>query len=96
MKFLDYLIDKLAKPPFDIEDIVRFEPDEHALGWVPPHPKFKYGYVGKVTRMVRGTTGLMKLEWSVYVDDINIGCSGAFYKLIRKRTPEDTQVNTEI
>lgn len=94
MKILDYLIDKISKPPFDIGDTVRFEPDEHALGWSPPHPKFNYGYVGKVTRMVRGTTGLMRLEWDVYVDDINIGCSGTFYRLIRKRTPEDTQAKT--
>ena len=90
MKILDYLIDKISKPPFEIGDIVRFEPNERALGWLPPHPKLNYGYVGKVTRLVRGKTGLMKLGWNVYVDDINIGCSGAFYKLVKKRSRDDT------
>ena len=95
MNIFDYLVEKLFKPPFELGDTVRFEPDEHALGWLPPHPKLNYGYVGKVTRLVRGKTGLMRLEWSVYLDDINIGCSGAFYRLIRKRSSENTQPTTE-
>ncbi len=36
MSIFKYLAEKLIKPPFEIGDIVRFEPDEHALGWIPP------------------------------------------------------------
>jgi hypothetical protein len=91
MKIINYLIDKISKPPFEIGDIVRFEPDEHALGWLPPKSGLYYGYVGKVTRLVRGTTGIMRLEWDVYLDDKDVGFSGTFYKLVRKGSRDGIQ-----
>jgi len=91
MNIFRYLAEKLIKPPFEIGDIVRFEPDEHALGWIPPKIGLHYGYVGKVTRLVRGTTGLMILEWSVYLDDKDFGVSGTFFKLVKKKSSRDSE-----
>ncbi len=84
MKLIYYLLNKLSKPPFQIGDIVRFEPDEHALGWIPPKTGLYYGYVGKVTRLVQGK-GFDGFEWGVYLDDMDIGFYSFYYKLVQKK-----------
>ena len=56
---------------------MRFEPDDRALGWTQDLRGLYPGYVGRVTRLERGTA---LFEWGVYVDDKELGFLSIYYR----------------
>jgi hypothetical protein len=79
-KWLDLLARKINPPPFQVGDVVRFEPDERALGWTQELEGLYPGYVGKVTKIKRGRM----FEWDVYVDNKTVGFLSIYFKLIKR------------
>lgn len=67
----------IDRPPFQVGDWVRFEPDDRALGWTQDLRGLYPGYVGRVTRLERGTA---LFEWGVYVDDKELGFLSIYYR----------------
>ena len=63
--WLKSLIRRIDRPRFAVGDLVRFEPDERAIGWTHDMHGLYPGYVGRVTGLTHG--GLF--AWGVYVDD---------------------------
>lgn len=65
--------------------MVRFVPDERALGWLQDTHGLYYGYVGKVTGLERDSFPFI---WWVYVDNKPIGFLSKYFQLVKKAEAE--------
>lgn len=80
LSILRRFIDRFDKPRFQIGDIVRFEPDERALGWTQNLHGLYPGYVGQVTGLRKGSS---LFDWGVYVDDKPIEFLDIYFSLVQ-------------
>jgi hypothetical protein len=79
-KILKKIDNKLFSCPFALGDVVRFLPDERALGWTQDTQGLYFGYVGSITKIIKGSFR----EWEIYVDNKTIGFPHVYYQLIEK------------
>jgi hypothetical protein len=85
-RLIRYFITTFDKPPFQIGDIVRFEPNERALGWTQNLHGLYPGYVGEVTSLIKGSS---LFDWGVYVDNKPIEFASCFFHLVRRASPSN-------
>ena len=83
--WIESLIRRIDRPRFAVGDLVRFEPDERAMGWTQDMHSLYPGYVGRVTRLVHG--GLF--TWGVYVDDKPIEFLDRYFRRVDNSTTND-------
>lgn len=80
LPLLHTLLRIINPPPFRVGDIVRFEPDDRALGWTHDLQGLYPGYIGSVTSIVQGPG----FEWDIYLDRKDVGYLSVYFRLVTR------------